>query len=210
MTFATITPRQRIPRPQTAPIRRPAHALLALTLSITGALAPALAPTPAAEPRWRAPLDGPMRIIRPFAPPAFPWLSGHRGVDLAAEPGTPVKAAGAGKIGYAGDVGGRGVVTVLHERGLRTTYLPVRPLMRRGTPVRPGDVIGLLEPSPGHCPATCLHWGLLRDHQYLNPLLLLGRAQVRLLPFWQTPFASPALPPTRSFAAPPASTLSPA
>jgi len=73
------------------------------------------------EPRWRAPLAPPIRVLRHFAPPSLPWLSGHRGVDLAAEPGTQIHAAGAGRVGYAGDVAGRGVVTILHEGGLRTT-----------------------------------------------------------------------------------------
>ncbi|GGM84937.1 hypothetical protein GCM10010106_34690 [Thermopolyspora flexuosa] len=143
------------------------------------------------EPRWRAPLAPPIRVLRHFAPPSLPWLSGHRGVDLAAEPGTQIHAAGAGRVGYAGDVAGRGVVTILHEGGLRTTYLPVRPLVERGATVRPGDVIGVLEPLPGHCPTSCLHWGLLRGDRYLDPLLLLGHARVRLLPIWGVPFGAP-------------------
>jgi Membrane proteins related to metalloendopeptidases len=164
-----------------------------LVLTITSAAAMS-APAPPPEPAWRAPLDGPIRVVRRFDPPALPWLSGHRGVDLAAEPGARVRAAGAGRVGYAGNVAGRGVVTILHEGGLRTTYLPVRALVERGAPVRPGDVIGRLEPVPGHCPRSCLHWGLLRGDQYLDPLLLLGTAQIRLLPFWHVPFGSPAPP----------------
>jgi len=167
---------------------RVATPLLAITLATAG-----FAPAPP-EPRWRAPLDGTIRVVRHFDPPTLPWLSGHRGVDLAAEPGAQVKAAGAGRVGYAGDVGGRGVVTILHEGGLRTTYLSVRPLVERGALVRPGDVIGRLEAFPGHCPQACLHWGLLRADRYLDPLLILGSAQVRLLPFWHVPFGSPGLP----------------
>lgn len=168
------------------------QALLAFTLTASGL--PAAAPgTP--EPRWRAPLDGPLRVVRSFRPPALPWLAGHRGVDLAGEPGARVRAAGAGRIGHAGEVAGRGVVTIRHEGGLRTTYLAVRPLVEPGAVVRPGDVIGLLEPLPGHCPAGCLHWGLLRGDRYLDPLLLLGHARVRLLPLWQVPFGSPGPPP---------------
>lgn len=123
-------------------------------------------------------------MLRGFAPPAQPWLAGHRGVDLDAAPGTGVRAAGPGTIGYAGSLAGRGVVTVLHPGGLRTTYLPVRPTVRRGQSVAAGEVVGVLEDSPGHCPASCLHWGLLRDRHYLDPLLLLGHGQVRLLPVW--------------------------
>ncbi|MEV5408441.1 M23 family metallopeptidase [Thermopolyspora sp. NPDC052614] len=177
--------------------RQAARIVLALTLAAASGF------TSAPEPRRRPPLDGPIHVLRHFAPPAFPWLAGHRGVDLAAEPGAQVKAPAMGRIGYTGRVAGRGVVTILHEHGLRTTYLPVRPLVERGAPVRPGDVIGLLEPLPGHCPVSCLHWGLLRDRHYLDPLLLLGRPRVRLLPFWHVPFGSPAfLPPTPPSPAP--------
>jgi murein DD-endopeptidase MepM/ murein hydrolase activator NlpD len=74
------------------------------------------------------------------------------------------------------------VVTVLHPNGLRTTYLPLQPSVRRGQTVSGGEVIGVVQDVRGHCPADCLHWGLLREHLYLDPLLLLGYGQVRLLP----------------------------
>ncbi|MGV9773180.1 murein hydrolase activator EnvC family protein [Streptosporangium sp. NPDC003464] len=137
--------------------------------------------------RWDWPLAGRPRVLRGFAPPAQPWLAGHRGVDLATAPGAEVHAAGAGTVGYAGPLAERGVVTVLHADGLRTTYLPVRPSVRRGQTVGRGEVIGAVQDVPGHCPATCLHWGLLRDDLYLDPLLLLGHGQVRLLPVWPAP-----------------------
>lgn len=67
-------------------------------------------------------------VTRGFDPPDGPYRPGHRGVDLAAGPGTPVLAAGAGVVGYAGVLAGRGVVTVVHPGdGLRTTYEPVHP-----------------------------------------------------------------------------------
>jgi murein DD-endopeptidase MepM/ murein hydrolase activator NlpD len=137
---------------------------------------------PAAPSRWTWPFPGHPRILRVFAPPPQPWLPGHRGVDLAASPGTPVRAAGPGTVAYAGPLAGRGVVTVLHAGGLRTTYLPVRASVRRGQALEPGEAIGTVEDVPGHCPTGCLHWGLLRDRHYLDPLLLLGHGQVRLLP----------------------------
>ncbi|MFD0889749.1 peptidoglycan DD-metalloendopeptidase family protein, partial [Streptosporangium algeriense] len=99
-------------------------------------------------------------------------------------PGAEVHAAGAGTIGYAGPLAGRAVVTVLHPGGLRTTYLPVRPSVRRGQRVSRGEVIGVVQDVPGHCRTACLHWGLLRSRSYLDPLLLLGQGRVRLLPVW--------------------------
>lgn len=149
-------------------------------LGIAGMTRPGEAAAP--SPRWGWPLAGRPRVLRGFAPPAQPWLAGHRGADLAASPGAEVRAAGAGTIGYAGPLADRGVVTVLHPGGLRTTYLPVRPSVGRGRAVTTGEVIGVLQDVPGHCPTACLHWGLLRDRAYLDPLLLLGHGQVRLLP----------------------------
>ena len=49
-------------------------------------------------------------VVRPFDPPPQPWLAGHRGVDLAGTPGSPVHSPGAGRVVFAGVVAGRGVV----------------------------------------------------------------------------------------------------
>ncbi|TQS17447.1 M23 family metallopeptidase [Microbispora hainanensis] len=134
---------------------------------------------------WRWPLSGSARPTRRFDPPPQRWLAGHRGVDVAARPGEKVVAAGPGIVGLAERVAGRGVVTISHSGGLRTTYLPVRALVRPGEVVAAGQVIGVVEEdAAAHCTAPCLHWGLLRGRLYLDPLLLFGRGQVRLLPRW--------------------------
>ncbi|MEV6034979.1 peptidoglycan DD-metalloendopeptidase family protein [Nonomuraea sp. NPDC052116] len=159
----------------------------ALTTLLFAAAAILLLPAPSARaspPTWRWPLDGHPRVLRRFTPPPEPWLAGHRGIDLAAAPSTPVLAAGTGTIRFAGPVAGKGVVTVEHESGLRTTYLPVKASVRRGEPVAPGSRLGVVEASSGHCRESCLHWGLRRGTHYLDPLLLLGQATIRLLPFW--------------------------
>ncbi|MBO4274754.1 peptidoglycan DD-metalloendopeptidase family protein, partial [Microbispora triticiradicis] len=141
-------------------------------------------------PRWVWPLSRPARRLRRFDPPAQRWLAGHRGVDLAADPGEEVRAAGPGTAGVAERIAGRGVVTVVHAGGLRTTYLPVRALVRPGEVVVAGQVIGVVEDGAAHCAVSCLHWGLLHDRGsfgdrvYLDPLLLFGQGQVRLLPRW--------------------------
>lgn len=137
-----------------------------------------LAAPPAAAAGVR-PIDGP--LARGFAPPSQPWLAGHRGVDLRGSPGTPVRAAAAGRVGFAGEVAGKPVVTVIHG-GLRTTYEPVRAVVRQGQVVAAGQQIGVLEPGHACGVDDCLHWGLRRGDTYLDPLLLLERPQVRLLP----------------------------
>jgi murein DD-endopeptidase MepM/ murein hydrolase activator NlpD len=138
---------------------------------------------PPAGAAWRAPVDGPLQVTRPFDPPAQRWAAGHRGVDLAAAPGTPVRAAGDGVVAFAGLVAGRPVVSVAHADGLRTTYEPVSPTVQAGQRVRAGTVLGTLLPGHPGCPAdACLHWGLLRGERYLDPLLLLRPPRLRLLP----------------------------
>nr|WP_203694363.1 M23 family metallopeptidase [Catellatospora coxensis] len=150
----------------------------------------------AAEPRavagWRWPLAGTPRLVRRFDPPPLPWLPGHRGVDLAADAGTPVLAAGAGTVVYAGVLAGRGVVSVDHPNGLRTTYEPVEPLVEAGDAVSAGTPLGLLAAGHAGCPAAaCLHWGLRRGVVYLDPLAVLGLARVRLLPGGRSPLRFP-------------------
>jgi murein DD-endopeptidase MepM/ murein hydrolase activator NlpD len=137
---------------------------------------------------WQAPVVGPLHVLRPFAPPTQPWGPGHRGVDLAAAPGDPVLAAGAGTVRFAGQVGGRGVVVVEHAAGLRTEYEPVVPAVREGARPAAGAVLGLLAPIGGHCGVvSCLHWGLRRDGAYLDPLRLLTPQAPVLLPFLDPP-----------------------
>lgn len=124
------------------------------------------------------PVDGP--VVRGFDPPAQRWQPGHRGVDLLAPPGAPVRAAAAGRVGFAGEVAGKPVVTVWHG-SLRTTYEPVRAAVRPGDLVAAGQVIGELQAGHACGARQCLHWGLRRGDHYLDPLLLVTRPRVRLL-----------------------------
>jgi murein DD-endopeptidase MepM/ murein hydrolase activator NlpD len=140
----------------------------------------ARAPEPVSGFGW--PLDGTPTVVRRFDPPPEPWLAGHRGVDLAAGPGAVVRAAGAGTVVFAGRLAGRGVVSIDHANGLRTTYEPLDVTVTAGTVVGPGTPIGTLTAGHAGCPAACLHWGLRRGDTYLDPLMLLGFARMRLLP----------------------------
>ncbi len=123
-------------------------------------------------------------VVRPFRPPADAFGPGHRGVDLAGVPGRPVLAARGGTVAFAGVLAGRGVVSVQHPDGLRTTYEPVSPAVAAGAVVRTGDVIGRLDAGhPGCSVEACLHWGVLRARaEYVDPLVLLRPARIRLRP----------------------------
>lgn len=134
--------------------------------------------------RWRAPLTGRLSVARPFIPAPHRYAAGHRGADLHAARDGVVLVAGDGRVSFAGRVAGRGVVVVDHG-AIRTTYEPVTPRVAKGHAVRAGDPIGRLALGGSHClPRSCLHWGARRGSSYLDPLTLLGRAPVRLLPVW--------------------------
>ncbi|GAA2184155.1 murein hydrolase activator EnvC family protein [Micromonospora lupini] len=163
------------------------------TVPVAARTVPLADPAPA-DPagRFRWPVDGPPRPVRRFDPPPRPWLPGHRGVDLAAPAGAVVRSAGPGTVLFAGVVAGRPVVTVGHANGLRTTHEPVQPAVRPGQPVTAGTPLGELLPGHPGCPAeACLHWGLRRGEEYLDPLALLGLGPVRLLPVGPVPVSAP-------------------
>ncbi|MFJ8007971.1 M23 family metallopeptidase [Streptomyces fagopyri] len=130
-------------------------------------------------------------VLRAWQPPATPYGRGHRGVDLAAAHGDQVRSVAPGRVSFAGRVAGRGTVAVelagTGDPPLRTTFTPVRATVKKGDQVAAGEVLGTLEPDGSHCPTSCLHWGLLRDRTYLDPLSLLPawllhHAPSRLLP----------------------------
>ena len=160
--------------------------LVAVLATLTTALLSG-AVTPTAD--WSWPIGSaadPPRVHSRFAPPAQPWLAGHRGVDLVARQGTPVRAAGEGVVAYAGRLAGRGVVSVRHAGGIRTTYEPVLAEVSIGVAVRRGQVIGTVDrwtaTHRGCAARSCLHWGARLAGRYVDPLSLLDPPTVRLLP----------------------------
>jgi murein DD-endopeptidase MepM/ murein hydrolase activator NlpD len=125
----------------------------------------------------------PPDVVRGFDPPDQPWLPGHRGIDLGARVGQPVRAPRAGTITFAGPLAGRGVVVVAHG-ALRSTFEPLDPAVGIGVAVAEGDVLGWVAPGSGHCGGdpACVHWGLRRGDTYLDPRVLLGAWLPVLLP----------------------------
>ncbi len=139
-------------------------------------------PAAAADHAWAWPLADQPAVVRGFDPPEVRYAAGHRGADLAGAEGAPVLAAGDGQVGYAGLLAGRGVVVVVHG-DLRTTYEPVTAEVTVGAEVTAGQRIGVLGGGHAGCPVTaCLHWGLKRGETYLDPVRLVDRGPVRLLP----------------------------
>ena len=174
--------------PVAAPDVTGLRAPLSGTPAVTSPLPPAAVDTPAPAAGalvWTAPLDGPLLVTDPFDPPSQDWLPGHRGVDLLAFAGDAVRSAGDGVVVFAGPVGGRGVVTVLHADGRTTTYEPVAPEVGIGDEVVAGQLLGRLHEGSGHCGElpSCLHWGLRDGETYLDPMTLLHPGRPSLLPW---------------------------
>lgn len=153
-----------------------------LALSMLGAV-----PAAADAGRLQWPLRPRPAVVRGFDAPSPNWQRGHRGVDLTAEPGQPVYAAGAGTVVFAGELAGRPLVSIAHPGGLRTSYEPVHAAVRPGQTVTAGSVIGELSAGHAGCAAAaCLHWGAMwgpaARADYVNPLGLLASTPIRLKP----------------------------
>jgi murein DD-endopeptidase MepM/ murein hydrolase activator NlpD len=123
-----------------------------------------------AAPSWRWPLAPRPAVLRAFDPPPKPWLSGHRGVDLeAASDGVQVTSPASGTVSFVGVVVDRPVITIDHGNGLRSSFEPVESTLAAGSVVAAGQPIGTL--LTGHCAAaSCVHWGVRRGDDYVNPL----------------------------------------
>ncbi len=97
----------------------------------------------------RAPVDF-TRISSRFNPnrrhPVLHTIRAHRGVDYAAPSGTPIKAAGDGRVIFRGVQGGYGnTVIVQHGGNITTLYAHMSRFhsqVRNGTRVRQGQIIG--------------------------------------------------------------------
>ena len=94
----------------------------------------------------------------------------HSGIDIACPTGTPIRAAGAGRVVFAGDRGGYGLCVVVdHGDGLSTLYAHQnRLLVDKGDPVAAGQAVGL-SGSTGRSTGPHLHFEVRRDGQAVNP-----------------------------------------
>jgi murein DD-endopeptidase MepM/ murein hydrolase activator NlpD len=105
----------------------------------------------------------------------------HKGVDYAAPTGTPIRAAGDGKITFRGTKRGYGKTMVLdHGNGISTLYGHMsgyRSGPRVGSRVRQGDVIGYVGMT-GLATGPHLHYEFRVNGVHRNPLTVkLPKAQ---------------------------------
>ena len=140
---------------------------------LIAALVLTLAIADPARAAWRPPVAGPM--TRGFDVGRNPYEGGrHRGVDLAAPPGTAVRAPCTGRVAVAGRVGRSGLVVTMVCGRWRVTHLPLGAVaVRRGTVASRGAVLGTVAGSRAH---AGLHVGVRRDGTrfgYVDPLRFL-------------------------------------
>lgn len=154
---------------------------LGLMLAPLGAVHADVRPAPpaavTADPAYGTydwPVHGP--VIRPFEPPVGPYGAGHRGIDIAVPPGTPVRAAAEGVVAFAGLVAGERFVSIDHPDGVRTTYSWLEGIeVVAGVPVARGQILGRSgQGHPGIEPPH-LHFGARFAGSYIDPMLLLRR-----------------------------------
>ncbi len=158
------------------PVRRPGRprvvALGAVLAVVLAVLQPAGA---AAAGCLRPPVVAP--IADRFRDPPCPWCAGNRGLQYAVAAGTPVRAAAAGTVTFAGLVAGVRYVVLAHADGLRATYGGLASSPRSvGDRVPAGAVVGTS--------GAGLHFGIRRGDVYLDPEPMLGelRRRPRLVP----------------------------
>ena len=94
----------------------------------------------------------------------------HRGIDLAAAMGTPIRAAADGRVVRAGWHGGYGrQVALAHGQGLDTSYSHLsRIAARPGESVRRGQIIGYVG-SSGLSTGPHLHFEASRNGKPIDP-----------------------------------------
>ena len=123
----------------------------------------------------RAPVDF-TRISSNFNPkrrhPILNTIRAHRGVDYAAPRGTPIKAAGDGKVIFRGTKSGYGKCVILQHGGnITTLYAHMSNFnvnVRIGTRVRQGQTIGYVGKT-GLATANHLHYEYRVNGVHRNP-----------------------------------------
>ena len=145
-------------------------ALLPVLIAFQAGAPPALA--------WTWPVDGP--VLQAFVFGDDPYAAGqHRGIDVAAEAGAPVRAPAAGTVTFAGTVPGGGrTVTIQTADGYSVTLVHLGSIgTARGVAVVEGAAVASVGPSgDAEHDGPYVHVGVRRSadpNGYVDPLELL-------------------------------------
>lgn len=170
---------------------------IALLLLLVTTLALADAPPAPAAGLWTWPVVGP--ILQAFDPPANPYGSGHRGLDVGTEVGTAIVAPAAGVVSFAGKVGGQLFLTIAHGDALQSTASWLTDVVvHKGDVVAEGQVVAHTGWGHGASPLPHLHFSVRLDGAYVDPLEYLTPMDVssliRLAPIGAVAARAPAAP----------------
>lgn len=94
----------------------------------------------------------------------------HKGIDISAPNGTPIKAAAEGKVTYSGSMGGYGnLIIITHENNIQTYYAHCSRLyVSVGEEVEAGDTIAAVG-STGYSTGNHLHFEIRQNGAQINP-----------------------------------------
>ena len=148
-------------------------AVVLLTFLLLGHTPPVLATTPplqSEQPNLIWPVEG--SVTSRFGQPRL--FHRHRGVDIKAPKGTPVRAAAAGVVVFSGRQSSYGrVVKIRHPNGLSTTYAHNSAnFVKVGERVKAGTLIGAVGRT-GRATTNHLHFEVRQQGVARDPLPLL-------------------------------------
>ena len=105
--------------------------------------------------------------------PVLGYSRAHKGVDFAAPTGTPIPAAGSGKIVFRGWKSGYGnYIKIRHNGTYSTAYAHLsrfKPGVNVGTQVKQGQIVGYVG-NTGLSTGPHLHYEIIKDGIQVNPL----------------------------------------
>jgi murein DD-endopeptidase MepM/ murein hydrolase activator NlpD len=135
------------------------------------------------------------RISSRFNPnrrhPVLNSIRAHKGVDYAAPTGTPVRAAGDGRVQFAGRKGGYGnVLEIAHPRGVVTVYGHLSRFgkgVRTGSKVTQGEVVAYVGMS-GLATGPHLHYEYRVNGAHKNPQTVELPGAAPIDPAWRADF----------------------
>lgn len=105
--------------------------------------------------------------------PVLGFTRAHKGVDFRAATGTPIPAAGAGRVVKRGYNSGHGnFIRIRHNGSFETLYAHMSKFARGvnvGTAVKQGQIVGYAG-STGLSTGPHLHYEIIKDGKHVNPL----------------------------------------
>ena len=105
--------------------------------------------------------------------PVLGYTRAHKGVDFRASTGTPIPAAGAGRVVARGYNSGHGnYIKLRHNASFETLYAHMSKFAKGvvvGTTVKQGQTIGYVG-STGLSTGPHLHYEIIKDGKHVNPM----------------------------------------